>query len=74
MNCDICSNDYYKIVGVSNESRQCYDVNIIPENFPHYYFNSFDANYQECDISCKTCQTSSTNCLVCFNNFYFYLK
>lgn len=67
-NCDICSNNYYKIVGVSNASIQCYNVGIIPGNFPHYYFNSDDSKYHECDISCKTCHISSTNCHECFKD------
>ena len=68
MNCDLCSNNYYKIVGVSNENKQCYLNEIIPVNFPHYYLNSDDQNYQECDVSCKTCEISRTNCIECFKD------
>jgi len=80
MNCDIscqtCENSasYCSNCNTSQGYFPLFDninkcLNSTPEG---YFFSSTNKKYEKCDISCKTCETSSNNCILCntINNYY----
>jgi len=67
-NCSICNNIslYY---AKSDENNKC----ILKTNTPDgYYFDNTTNKHEKCNVSCLTCVTSASNCLICnfFGNYY----
>ena len=66
--CDSCNEDlgYYQVKGITN--FECHKETDIG------YFKASDGDIYKCDISCISCDTTSTNCNECNNDGGYYLK
>ena len=66
--CDACNEDldYYQVKGIND--FECHKENDIG------YYKAEDGDIYKCDISCISCDTTSTNCNECNNEGGYYLK
>jgi hypothetical protein len=69
-NCSVCNivNNYFPISGVPNK---CLNIN---EKLIGYYFDDVNKIFNKCDIKCKSCDKTSTQCTQCNNEMNYYRK
>jgi len=71
LNCKKCnqsnSDDSLKYYNLVTDTGACFLTSNTPT---YYYFALSDKIFNQCDISCRTCNKSASYCLTCNKNYY----